>query len=85
VRSRSKVLCQSICASVGVLSALSTTAQVAEHLEEITVTASKREQNLNDVGAAIAVISAADLKAVHVVSGEDVARVTPRTSFCGEF
>lgn len=49
-------------------------------LEEIVVTAQKREQNLQDVPVAVSVLSADDLVNLDVKSFEDVGRVTPSLS-----
>ena len=46
-------------------------------LEEILVTAQKREQNFNDVGVAISVLTAADIAAGGIKSLVDVASMTP--------
>ena len=46
-------------------------------LDEILVTAQKREQNFNDVGVAISVLTAADMAAAGVRSLVDVPSLTP--------
>src|SRR5215467_7242878 len=46
-------------------------------LEEIVVTAQKREQSFNDVGLAVSVLSAADIAAAGIKSLVDVASQTP--------
>ncbi|MBO0741253.1 MAG: TonB-dependent receptor plug domain-containing protein, partial [Hyphomicrobiaceae bacterium] len=46
-------------------------------LEEIVVTAQKREQNFNDVGVAISVLSSADVAAAGIKTLVDVASQTP--------
>src|SRR2546422_7868370 len=46
-------------------------------LEEIIVTANRREQNLQDVGTSIAAFSGEQLKNLGVVSAADVTAVTP--------
>jgi iron complex outermembrane recepter protein len=50
-------------------------------LAEIVVTASKREQNLMDVGLSVAALSATDLQNLRVNSGADLARITPGLVF----
>jgi len=46
-------------------------------LEEVIVTAQKREQNVQDIPVAVSVLNANDLVRLDVKSFEDVARVTP--------
>lgn len=46
-------------------------------LEEVVVTAQKREQSFNDVGVAVSVLSAADIDAAGIRSLVDVAGLTP--------
>ena len=48
---------------------------------EIVVTANKREQNLNDVGASITAFSAATLKDRGVTSMEDIASIVPGLTY----
>lgn len=50
-------------------------------LEEIIVTAQKREQSLNDVPMSITAISGDDLAARSITDVEDLAKVTPGLSF----
>jgi iron complex outermembrane recepter protein len=53
------------------------TASTAEPLAEITVTAQKREQNINDVGITIVAATADQLKSAGVESVYDLPKVTP--------
>jgi len=46
-------------------------------LEEVIVTANRREQNLQDVGTSIAAFSGEQLKDLGVVSAADVSSITP--------
>ncbi len=46
-------------------------------LEEVIVTAQKREQNFNDVGIAVSVFSADDIRELRMYKPEDVAAQTP--------
>jgi iron complex outermembrane recepter protein len=50
-------------------------------VQEIVVTANKREQRLNDVGATIGVLSATDLKARQISSLADIAQSVPGLSY----
>ncbi len=52
-------------------------AQAQEALEEITVTAQKREQSANDVGIAISVLSGSDLDALGARSAMDITEHMP--------
>jgi outer membrane receptor protein involved in Fe transport len=46
-------------------------------LEEIVVTANRREQNLQDVGTSIAAFSGAQLRSLQVTTAADIAFITP--------
>ncbi|WP_324739800.1 TonB-dependent receptor [Tsuneonella sp. CC-YZS046] len=48
---------------------------------EIVVTATKREQSLNDVGISVAAISGAQLQAQRVADVSDLAKITPGLTF----
>lgn len=50
-------------------------------VQEIVVTANKREQKLNDVGATVAVLSGSDLKSRQISSLADLAQSIPSLSF----
>jgi outer membrane receptor protein involved in Fe transport len=50
---------------------------LAYAIEEIIVTANKREQSLSDVGLAVSALGGEDLKRRRVASGEDLALETP--------
>ncbi|MEH6607853.1 MAG: TonB-dependent receptor [Halioglobus sp.] len=52
-------------------------------LEEIVVTAQKREQNLQDVGIAVSAFSGAQLRAFNVTQSFDVAAFTPGVHISG--
>ena len=56
-------------------------AVVANQLEEITVTAQKREQSLNDVGLSVSALSGDFLKNQHIVTLEDLAHTVPSLTF----
>jgi len=51
-----------------------------EAIEEVVVTAQKREQGINDVGMTITAITGESLKELGVLSAEDIAAVTPGLS-----
>lgn len=46
-------------------------------LEEIVVTANRREQNLQDVGTSIAAFSGAQIQSLKVITAADIAAITP--------
>ncbi|MBX9664166.1 TonB-dependent receptor [Novosphingobium sp.] len=48
---------------------------------EIVVTAQRREQKLNDVGIAVSVLSAKEIKALNIVNATDVVRAIPNLKF----
>jgi len=56
-------------------------AKPADSLEEIIVTANKREQNLNDVGATVDVLGAEALKENHISTLQDIAQSVPGLSY----
>ena len=56
-------------------------AGVANQLEEIVVTAQKREQSLNDVGLSVSALSGDFLKNQHIVTLEDLAQTVPSLTF----
>lgn len=53
----------------------------SQNIADIVVTANKREQKLNDVGAAVAVIGASQLKAQQISSLADLAKTIPSLSY----
>ncbi len=53
----------------------------ANTVEEVVVTANKREQRLNKVGQDVSVISGAQLARQHITSVQDVAATTPGLEF----
>jgi iron complex outermembrane recepter protein len=65
----------------GSLSAQSSSLQI----EEIIVTAQKREQNLNDVGVAVTVVSGADIKGQRLTQMVDLAAQTPNVNINDTF
>jgi len=63
-----------------------TTAQSAKtsgEIEEITVTATKRSEDIKEVPLSISAVSGADLKADHVTDMTDLTRAIPDISFSG--
>src|SRR5690606_35838625 len=50
-------------------------------LEEVVVTAQKREQSVNDIGMSVAAISASQLESRSIDSAADLARIVPGFSF----
>ena len=63
--------------------AVSTTAHAQSILEEVVVSAQKREQNIQDVGIAIAAFTGDQLKAMGIQSSYDVATFTPGVHISG--
>lgn len=63
--------------------ALAAPAHAQGVLEEVTVTAQKREQNPQDVGIAITTFSAAQMKALGVTDSIDIAAMTPGVHISG--
>ncbi|MFC4349194.1 TonB-dependent receptor [Kordiimonas lipolytica] len=63
--------------SAGILVAQGAFAQQSRLLEEITVTAQKREQNVNDVGISITARTGDQLHAAGVRESKDILRVAP--------
>src|SRR5882757_8106362 len=70
-------------AAAGLLS-MWLTSQAAEGvLDEITVTAQKREQSIQDVGISISAFSGAQLKEMGIVNSVDIAAMTPGVYISG--
>ena len=63
------------------LAAAADTASTSGQLEEIIVTATKREEKLKDVPSAVSVISAARLADQHIIDVEDAIRNLPSVAF----
>ncbi|HVW71046.1 MAG TPA: TonB-dependent receptor [Steroidobacteraceae bacterium] len=63
--------------SVGAGSALAADETPAGGLEEVVVTAQKREQNSQDVGISISALSGADLQALGVAAATDITKTMP--------
>ena len=61
-----------------------TTCASAWGLEEIVVTAQKREQNINDVGVAVTAFSGAQMKSLGIESSTDLIAFTPGVSLAGD-
>ena len=57
------------------------TAATPEQTGEIVVTAQRREQKLNDVGIAVSVLSAKEIKSLNIVNATDVVRAIPNLKF----
>jgi iron complex outermembrane recepter protein len=53
----------------------------ADALEEIVVTAQKRDQNLQDVGVSVTAFTGDDLMNLNVLNGKDIAAQTPNVMF----
>ena len=59
----------------------SATAAEDNTLEEVIVTANKREENTKDVPVSIGVVDSQEITALHVQTLEDVTRIVPGVSF----
>ena len=64
---------------------LSSTSAFAAQLEEIIVTAQKREQNLNDVGIAVTAFSGDDVRRLGFNEPVDLAAQTPNLNINNTF
>ncbi|MEP7243245.1 MAG: TonB-dependent receptor [Gammaproteobacteria bacterium] len=65
------------------IAATASTAAVADVLEEVTVTAQKREQSIQDVGISISAFTGDQLKAFGVKESFDIAAYTPGVHISG--
>ena len=81
MKKTSRILSIVVFSAVCLIMALPATAQVL--LEEVIVTAQKREQNLQDVGIAISAFSGNQLRAFGVEKSFDVAAFTPGVHVSG--
>jgi iron complex outermembrane receptor protein len=57
----------------------------AQALEEVVVTAQKREQSLQDVSAAVTAVGADRLESAHVANLEDLQLIVPTITFGNDF
>lgn len=80
MNTKKKLLCTAIMTLSGAL-AMQSSAQ--SMLEEIVVTAQKREQNLQDVGIAVTAFSGEQLRAFNVTESFDIAAYTPGVHISG--
>ncbi len=75
-----------LCAAFSALLALATTnAFSADELEEVVVTAQKREQSAQDVPIAIAALSGNELEHLDLQSSSDITRVVPGVNVAGSY
>ena len=75
-----------VAVAAGMSSAMSVSSVLAQEtpkavLEEITVTAQRREQSLQDVGVAVTALSSADVRAMGLTDAKDIAKVAPGVIF----
>src|SRR5688572_28107945 len=66
-----------VSAAIAILAA----SKVAAQLEEVVVTAQKREQSLQDVSLAVTAVEAERLQENQVISHEDLQHIAPSVSF----
>jgi iron complex outermembrane receptor protein len=73
----------SVAAAVATSSALSVPAfaQDSDALQEVTVTAQRRQQSVQDVGVSITALSGQQLRDLGVTSSKDIAKVAPGVVF----
>lgn len=76
---------QRLTVPVVMISCLGAQSAVAGTLEEVVVTAQKREQSLQDVGIAISAFSGEQMNALGVEDSVDIAKFTPSVSVSGSF
>ncbi len=81
MKSPNKSLVRFLSFSLGLFLALPVSAQVM--LEEITVTAQKREQSLQDVGIAITAFNSDQLRILDIQKSFDIAKFTPGVHISG--
>ena len=67
----------SLCAALALVITLAAAPVPAQVLEEVVVTAQKREQNIQDVGISITAFTGDQLKQMGVANSRDVAAITP--------
>jgi iron complex outermembrane receptor protein len=81
MKKTSRLLSASVLSTVFLLLALPATAQVL--LEEVIVTAQKREQNIQDVGIAITAFTGAQMKTLGIEESFDIASFSPGVHISG--
>ena len=67
--------------SIGIGVSQSNNLHAQDDVEEVIVTASKKEQNIQDVPMAVQAISSAELDAKNIKSLEDIANLSPAVTF----
>ena len=73
----------SYCVTVVVVLSMMQTAMAQGVLEEIVVTAQKREQNIQDVGIAITAFTGDQMTSLGIVQSFDIARFSPGVHISG--
>jgi len=71
--------------AVSSLAVIATPAVQAQEIEEIIVTAQKREQSLQDVSAAVTAVSADRLESAQINNLEDLQQIVPTITFGNDF
>ena len=67
--------------SIGIGVSQTNNLQAQEDVEEVIVTAAKKEQNIQDVAMSVQAISAAELERKNIKSLEDIANLSPAVTF----
>lgn len=76
---------RSLSVCLALVACLLPTAAAAAELEEIIVTAQKREQSLQDVSAAVTAVGAERLQSAHISNLEDLQMIVPSVYFGNDF
>ena len=67
--------------SIGIGVSQTNNLQAQDDVEEVIVTAAKKEQNIQDVAMSVQAISAAELERKNIKSLEDIANLSPAVTF----
>ncbi len=81
---KKRILSQSIALVLGLSPLVGGIASAANLLEEVVVTAQKREQKLNDVGVAVTAFTSDQMKALGFEASTDLIAYTPGISLAGD-
>jgi iron complex outermembrane receptor protein len=73
------------CLRAGIFCLVLATPALSQELQEIVVTAQKREQSLQDVSAAVSAVSADRLENAHIANLEDLQLIVPTVTFGNDF
>lgn len=82
---KKSILCRSICHASILAATLAPVASQALEIEEIVITAQKREQNLNDVGISVTAFTGDDISELGLTQPVDLAAQTPNLNINNTF